>query len=139
MLEKRVIGREVSVGVIDGEVLGIVEIRPKSGKYDYESKYTKGKTDFIAPAPLPGLLADQVRGIAKESYRACGCRDYARVDLMIDRRAQPYVLELNTIPGMKETSLMPLSASCHGLNFKAMLKCIIEPAILRFRSKYSIC
>ena len=139
MLEKRVIGREVSIGVIDGEVLGIVEISPKSGKYDFESKYTKGKTEFVAPAPLPEAIADRIKGIARDSYRACGCRDYARVDLMIDGLDRPYVLELNTIPGMKETSLMPLSASCQGLNFKAMLKCIIEPAILRFRSNYSIC
>ena len=139
MLEKRVIGREVSVGVIDGRILGIVEICPKSGKYDFESKYTKGKTEFVAPAPLPEAIADRVKGIARDSYQACGCRDYARVDLMIDGQDQPYVLELNTIPGMKETSLMPLSASCQGLNFKGMLKCVIEPAILRFRSKCSIC
>jgi len=139
MLEKRVVGREVSVGVINGEALGIVEIRPKSGRYDFESKYTKGKTDFVAPAPLTESLEKRVRAIACNSYLACGCRDYARIDMMIDGRDQPFVLELNTIPGMKETSLMPMSARCQGLNFKAMLKCIIEPAILRFRSKYSIC
>lgn len=139
MLEKRVVGREVSVGVIGGEAQGIVEIRPKSGRYDFESKYTKGKTDFIAPAPLAESLAERIREIARNSYRACACRDYARIDLMIDGSDQPFVLELNTIPGMKETSLMPKSAGCRGLNFKAMLKCIIEPAILRFRSKYSIC
>ncbi|MAM91115.1 MAG: D-alanine--D-alanine ligase [Opitutaceae bacterium] len=139
MLEKRIIGREVSVGVIDGKPLGIVEIRPKSGQFDYESKYTKGKTEFLAPAPMSDSLSDRIRGIAQKSYEACDCRDYARVDVMIDLFDRPYVLELNTIPGMKETSLMPKSASCLGMNFKAMLKSIIEPAILRFRSKYSVC
>ncbi len=139
MLEPMLEGREFSVGVIEGAVLGIVEISPKSGRFDYESKYTKGLTDFDAPAVLPGDVEMKIEEIVLRAYQACGCRDFARVDLMMDRDNEIYVLELNSLPGMKETSLLPMSAAAVGIDFKALLKKLVEPAILRFRSKYSIC
>ncbi len=139
MLETLIVGRELSLGVIEGEVMEIVEISPKSGQFDYASKYTKGMTEYEAPARLSAELEREIKAIAAATYNACGCRDYARVDVMLDGEGRPYVLEVNTLPGMKETSLMPMSAGAAGLSFKALLKKLVEPAILRFRSKYSIC
>ncbi len=139
MLETRIDGRELSVGVLDGTAMEIVEIRPKSGLYDYKSKYTKGLTEFIAPAALSKTVEEEIRDMVERTYIACGCRDYSRIDLMLDRENQPYILEVNTLPGMKETSLLPLSASAAGISFKVLLKKLVEPAILRFQRKYSIC
>ena len=99
--------------------MGIVEIRPASGVYDYASKYTKGMTEYLAPAPLDGATCEAVRGAAETAFAACGCRDYARVDFILDASGDPFLLEINTLPGMKETSLLPMSARCAGLDFTA--------------------
>ncbi len=139
MLETMIVGKELSVGVLDGKATEIVEIRPKSGQYDYTSKYTKGMTEFLAPAPLPRALELEIKKIVERTFGACGCRDYARVDLMLSQSGSPFVLEVNTLPGMKETSLLPLSAAAAGINFKALLKKLVESAFLRFHSKYSAC
>jgi len=139
MIERRILGKELSVGVLGGKATEIVEIRPKTGQYDYESKYTKGMTDFLAPAPIATPLETEIKGIVEKAFQACGCRDYARVDLMLSQEGEPFVLEVNTLPGMKETSLLPLSAAAAGINFKALLKKLVEPAFLRFHAKYSIC
>lgn len=137
MLETMVVGKELSVGVLDGKATEIVEIRPKSGQYDYTSKYTKGMTEFLAPAPLSRELELKIKEVVERTFQACGCRDYARVDLMLSQSDSPFVLEVNTLPGMKETSLLPMSAAAAGINFKALLKKLVEPAFLRFHSKYS--
>ena len=139
MLEKMIVGKELSVGVLDGKATEIVEIRPRSGQYDYASKYTKGLTEFVVPAPLSAELECEIKEIAERTFEACGCRDYARVDLMFSQSNYPFVLEVNTLPGMKETSLLPMSAAAAGINFKALLKKLVEPAFLRFYSKYSVC
>lgn len=139
MIEPLIVGKEVSVGVLEGEPLEIVEIRPKSGKFDYESKYTSGLTDYIVPAPLSKDLEKKVKSIAADAFLACGCRDYGRVDFMIDEEDNPFVLELNTLPGMKDTSLLPMSAGACGINFESLLKKLVAPAIMRFQNRYSIC
>ena len=132
--ERRIIGREVSVGVLRGRAMGIVEVRPKSGVYDYSSKYTKGLTDYLAPAPLEDALAARIKAAAETAFGACGCRDYARVDFMISGEGEPFLLEINTLPGMKETSLLPMSARCVGLDFKALVREMVSPAVERFRT-----
>ncbi len=139
MLETLIVGKEISVGVVDGEVMEIVEIRPHSGTFDYASKYTKGMTEYIAPAPYPKTLEKIVKEVVKKTYFSCDCRDYARVDLMLDERDKPFVLEVNTLPGMKATSLLPMSAGAAGLSFEELLNKLVEPAFLRFKNKYSIC
>lgn len=139
MLETMIVGKELSVGVLEGKATEIVEIRPKSGRYDYLSKYSKGLTEFIVPAPLSKPLEHEIKEIVEKAFVVCGCRDYARIDLMVNQEDQPFVLEVNTLPGMKETSLLPMSAAGAGVNFKALLKKLVEPAILRFQNKYSIC
>jgi D-alanine-D-alanine ligase len=133
LAERRIVGREVSVGILHGASMGIVEVKPKSGVYDYTSKYTPGTTEYLAPAPLDDLLASRVRDAAETAFAACGCRDYARVDFMISANDEPFLLEINTLPGMKETSLLPKSARCAGLDFAALVREMVSPAVERFR------
>jgi D-alanine-D-alanine ligase len=133
LIEQRIFGKELSVGVLGGKAMGVVEIRPKSGVYDYKSKYTKGMTEYFAPAPLSDAATATVRTAAETAFAACGCRDYARVDFILRGETELYLLEINTLPGMKETSLLPMSARCVGLDFTALVKEMITPALQRFR------
>lgn len=126
-------GRELSIGVLSGRALGVVEIRPKSGVYDFTSKYTKGMTEYLAPAPLDAEITDAVRRAAECAFAACGCRDYARVDFILCGRDELYLLEINTLPGMKETSLLPMSARCAGFDFTDLVRELVSPAVQRFR------
>ena len=132
LVEKRIRGRELSVGVLGGRALGVVEIRPHSGVYDYASKYTKGLTDYLAPAPLDPAVAASVRTAAETAFAACGGRDFARVDFILSAADEPFLLEINTLPGMKETSLLPMSARCVGLDFVALVREMVTPALARF-------
>ena len=134
LIEERIIGREVSVGVLNGRAMGVVEIRPKSGVYDYKSKYTKGHTEYFAPAPLEDNLTEKVQSAAEVVFAVCGCRDYARVDFMVSASNELYLLEINTLPGMKETSLLPMSARCVGLDFTALVSELVTPALQRLGS-----
>ena len=133
IVERRIIGREFSVGLLRGRAMGIVEISPKSGVYDYASKYTKGMTEYVAPAPLSDEMTAKVKSAAETAFAACGCRDYARVDFMLSNEGELYLLEINTLPGMKETSLLPMSARCVGLDFVALCRELVAPAVDRFQ------
>lgn len=134
MIERRIFGRELAVGVLNGRAMGIVEIRPKSGVYDYASKYTKGLTDYLAPAPMNDALTARIRATAQAAFAACGCRDYARVDFILGEGDELYLLEINTLPGMKETSLLPMSARCEGIDFTVLVRDMVAPALQRFHS-----
>jgi D-alanine-D-alanine ligase len=134
LVEQRIFGKELSVGILGGKAMGVVEIRPKSGVYDYKSKYTKGMTEYFAPAPLSDTTTAMVKAAAETAFAACGCRDYARVDFILRGETELYLLEINTLPGMKETSLLPMSARCVGLDFTALVKEMVTPALQRFRS-----
>jgi D-alanine-D-alanine ligase len=134
MAERRIRGRELSVGVLNGRAMGIVEIRPHSGIYDYASKYTKGLTEYLAPAPLAAEVAADVQAAAETAFAACGCRDYARVDFMLSSENEPFLLEINPLPGMKETSLLPMSARCAGWDFTALVREMVTPAWHRFHA-----
>jgi D-alanine-D-alanine ligase len=134
LIEKRIFGHELAVGVLHGRALGVVEVRPKSGVYDYASKYTKGLTEYLAPAPLSPEMTARVQRAAEQAFAACGCRDYARVDFMIGGETELYLLEVNTLPGMKETSLLPMSARCAGLDFAGLVWEMVSPALRRFHA-----
>ena len=138
LVEQRIMGRELSVGVLGGKALGVVEIRPKSGVYDYASKYTKGASEYFAPAPLAEKITADARAAAAAACAACGCRDYARADFMLSAQNELYLLEINTLPGMKETSLLPMSARCEGLDFTALVREMVTPALQRFRAATSV-
>jgi D-alanine-D-alanine ligase len=134
LIERRIVGRELSIGVLKGKAMGVVEIRPKSGVYDYTSKYTKGQTEYFAPAPLEPAITAAAQQAAETAFAACGCRDYARVDFMLSAGHELYLLEINTLPGMKETSLLPMSARCVGLDFGSLVRELVSPALERFRA-----
>ncbi len=138
MVEPRLAGLEATVGVLGGEALGVVEIAPKSGAFDYRSKYTKGLTEYIAPARLEDACIERIRKLATTVFSACDCRDYARIDLIVDRTSgEPCFLEVNTLPGLKETSLLPMSAGLCGYDFDELLQKLVEPALMRYRERYS--
>jgi D-alanine-D-alanine ligase len=134
MAERRIRGRELTVGILAGRAMGVVEIRPHSGVFDYASKYTKGLTEYLAPAPIDPGTAAKVQAAAETAFAACGCRDYARVDFMLSVENEPFLLEINTLPGMKETSLLPMSARCAGMDFKALVREMVTPARRRFHA-----
>jgi D-alanine-D-alanine ligase len=120
-LEAAVAGREVTVSVLDGEPLPIVEIVPAAGIFSYEAKYTDAGTRYIVPAELPEAKADRIRDAAVATYRAIGCAGAARVDLMLDDALNPWVLEINTIPGLTRKSLLPKAAAAAGMTFSNLV------------------
>lgn len=132
MLEQRVFGREFTVGVLRDMALGIVEVIPLGGVYDYERKYTPGSTDYKYPAILPLPIEEDLKRQAVDCFRACGCRDFARIDFIVSEDGHPHFLEVNTLPGLTSTSLLPKSASCSGYDFSALVKELLRPAISRF-------
>ncbi|WP_309383533.1 D-alanine--D-alanine ligase family protein [Cerasicoccus frondis] len=131
MAEQFVTGREMTVGILDGVAMGIVEIRPKQGVYDYEHKYTAGATEYLFPAPIDETLSCKVRSFSENAFASCQCRDFARLDFILTNDEEPYFLEINTLPGMTPTSLLPKSASCIGLGFQPLVRRMMEPAIAR--------
>jgi len=134
IIEQRIFGRELSVGVLNGSAMGVVEIRPKSGVYDFTSKYTPGMTEYFSPAKLGEATTERVRLAAEAAFAACGCRDYARVDFIFSEESGLFLLEINTLPGMKATSLLPKSAQCVGLEFPALVRELVLPALQRFNA-----
>ena len=129
--EERIMGREVTVGVIGGQVLPVVEVQPKSNAYDYHSKYTHGATDYFCPADLSLECARSLQELGLKAFKAVGARDFGRVDMMIDKSLNPYVLEVNTLPGMTETSLLPKAAAAAGMEFEQLCDRMLELAIRR--------
>lgn len=132
LVEELVEGRELTVGVLGEEVLPVVEIRPLAGFYDYANKYTKGATEYLVPAPLTPGETQAVQTVALAAVKALGLKVYSRVDVLLGKEG-PTVLEINTIPGMTETSLLPKSAASYGLDFTALC-CRIAELSLAARS-----
>ncbi len=132
LLERHVAGRELAVSLLDGEPLPIVEVRPKEeDRFNYEARYEIGRTEYLCPAELPEATAETVRAAATETYEALGCAGFARVDVMLDEGGDPKVLEANAIPGLTDTSLMPMAADASGLRFEDLVSRIIELALDR--------
>lgn len=132
MLERRIFGREVTVGILNGVAMGIVEVIPQGGVYDYKRKYSQGSTEYRFPAVFDLEIEEEIKKLANRAYLSCDCRDFARIDFMVCEDGNPYFLEINTLPGLTTTSLLPKSASCAGYDFHSLAKKLIEPAIARF-------
>ena len=126
LIEKYIKGRELTVPVIGDEAFPVIEIRPKDGFYDYEHKYTKGMTEYFCPADIPLETEMKAKEDALKAHRALGCSVYSRVDFILDENNILYCLEVNTLPGMTDTSLVPKSAVANGMNFNQLIDRIIE-------------
>jgi D-alanine-D-alanine ligase len=133
LVEEKIIGRETTVGILDGQPLPVVEVRPKEGAYDYSNKYTPGCTEYFCPAPFDQGITERIQAAALGAFRAIGARDYARIDVMVRGDGEPFVLEVNTLPGMTETSLLPKAAAAAGMNYEALCQRMVELALNRGR------
>ena len=132
MVEERIYGREVTIGVLDAHPLGVVEVIPLGGVYDYKRKYTSGATEYRFPAVLDQETENEIKKFALSSFESCGCRDFARIDFIICEDGNSHFLEINTLPGLTPTSLLPKSASSAGYNFEQLTHKLINPGLKRF-------
>ena len=131
LVEEKIAGRECTVGILGDKPLPIVEVRPKVGAYDYLNKYTAGRTEYFCPAPFDVAMTKRIQEAALGAFKAVGGRDYARVDVMMRGDGGPVVLEVNTLPGMTETSLLPKAASAAGLNYGQLCQRMVDLALKR--------
>lgn len=131
LLERHVKGRELAVSLLAGEPLPAVEALPKEeDRFDYEARYEIGRTEYVCPANVSSADADAVREAAARTYRTLGCEGFARVDLIL-ADGRPEVLEVNAIPGLTDTSLMPMAAEAAGIGFEELCARIVELALER--------
>ncbi len=128
LVERFIAGAEVSVGILNGRVLGAIEIVPKSGLYDYHAKYTPGMTEYHLPARLAATRYRGILNLAERAAQALDTRGAVRVDLLVTQGQNEYVLEVNTLPGMTPTSLLPKIAQAAGFDFKALCSAIVQEA-----------
>ncbi len=135
IVEEYIPGREVTAAVLDDRPLPLIEIRPRGGFYDFKAKYVPGMTDYLAPAPLPSSSTRQIQDLALRLHRLLGCRGATRVDFRLSPRGRPYILEINTIPGMTRTSLLPKAASCAGIDYPTLVERILMSALRRGSSR----
>ena len=126
LVEEYIPGREVTVAVIDDEALPVLEIRPKHGIYDYECKYTSGMSEYIVPADVTDEVAKSLQEIAVLACKSLRCEVYARVDFRLSPDNKVYALEVNTLPGMTSTSLVPKMAKAVGISFEELVEKIIS-------------
>ncbi len=138
LAEAYIPGHEVTVSVLGGgakpTALPSIEIVTPDGFYDYSAKYEKGRTQYLCPPPLPLKLRKRLDELALRTYSILGCEGAARVDFRVAPRGRPYVLELNTVPGMTETSLLPMAAAKAGMDYESLTERILESALIRSRS-----
>ena len=131
LIEEKIVGRETTVAILAGQPLPVVEIRPKTGSYDYQRKYTSGATEYFCPADFDAATTQRIQEAALGAFVAVGGRDYSRVDVMVRADGSPVVLEVNTLPGMTETSLLPKAAAAAGMTYAELCQRMIDLALLR--------
>lgn len=129
LIEEYISGREVTVGILGQQPLPVLEIKPKSGFYDYTSKYTTGMTEYEVPADIPKNVAEHLQHQALLAFNSIGCESYARIDFRLTKDYRTYCLEVNTLPGMTSTSLLPKMAKAAGISFEELIQRIINYAL----------
>lgn len=129
IIERFIPGKEVHIGILGNRVLGGVEVRPSLEFYNYEAKYTSGLTEYIIPPEIAPAVYEKAKADALKAHMAIGCAGATRVDLRIDEGGTPYILEINTLPGMTETSLLPKMAQAAGMSFQGLIEEILRLAI----------
>jgi D-alanine-D-alanine ligase len=137
LFEKYIKGRELTVSILGDEVLPLFEIVPESGLYDYEHKYTAGKTRYVCPVDLPDELQELIKSLGMKAFKALDCAGFGRVDFRLSEDNKPYCLEVNTLPGMTKTSLVPKAAKAAGIEFPQLLERICKIAIDDFKNRKS--
>jgi len=135
IFEKYIAGRELTVGILGEETLPIAEVRPHGGFYDYHHKYTAGMTDYLVPAPITQDQEKRIRQLGMMAFKALGCRGYARIDFRMSPDGEFYCLEVNTLPGMTQTSLVPKAAKAAGIDFPELLERIARYALDDFEKR----
>ncbi|MBM3255597.1 MAG: D-alanine--D-alanine ligase [Candidatus Omnitrophica bacterium] len=131
ILERYIPSRELTVGIVEEEALAVIEIIPKKRFFDYEAKYQIGMTEYVVPAELEEGISKKVQGVALKAHNLLGCFGCSRVDILLDERGIPFVLELNSIPGFTPTSLLPKSARVAGIDFVQLCLKLIQLAYER--------
>ncbi|MFA7289726.1 MAG: D-alanine--D-alanine ligase [Melioribacteraceae bacterium] len=126
LIEEYIAGRELTVAVLDQQPLSVLEIKPKHGIYDYECKYTTGMSEYIVPADIPEETAEYLKRQALLAYNSVGCKNYARVDFRLTKNNKSFCLEVNTLPGMTSTSLVPKMAKAAGISFEELINRIVN-------------
>ncbi|MFH2037520.1 MAG: D-alanine--D-alanine ligase [Candidatus Zixiibacteriota bacterium] len=129
LIEEYIKGREITAAVLDNENLPLVEIIPSGELYDYHCKYTKGGSQYICPARIPDSVTEKIKNYALKSYQLIDCSGLARVDFLLNEDNEPYLLEINTLPGMTELSLAPMAAKEAGINFDQLVERICQSAL----------
>ena len=131
LVERFIDGKELTVGILNGEPLPVIEITPKEGFYDYQAKYTSGKTEYLCPAPINEEKQREVQRLSLKAYQVLGCHGCARVDLRLSEHGEAFIIEVNTVPGMTEISLVPKAAAQKGISFPHLVELILEQASLK--------
>ena len=131
LLEEYVKGREINVGILDGEALGEVEIRPATEFYDYEAKYLRNDTQYFVPAPITSDERQRLHDLARRAHAALGCAGASRVDLILGADGRDICLEINTLPGMTDHSLLPKIAADRGIDYPTLVERILTSAALK--------
>lgn len=132
IVEKYIKGKELTVTIIDNEAFPVIEIVPQDGYYDYEHKYSKGMSNYICPARIPEEVADEAKKLSLIAFRALNCKVYARVDFLLSETNELYCLEVNTLPGMTELSLVPMAAKALNIDFDNLIKKIIDSSLKKY-------
>lgn len=138
LMEEKIEGRETTVGIMGGQPLPVVEVRVKKGIFDYKNKYTAGAAEHFCPADFPKDATARIQGAALGAFQAIGGRDYARVDVMVRASGEPVVLEVNTLPGMTELSVLPEAAAAAGLSYPQLCQRMIDLALQRSGKKQNV-
>ena len=126
LIEEYIAGREMTVAVLDQQPLAVLEIKPKHGIYDYECKYTSGMSEYIVPADIPSETSEYLKRQALLAYNSVGCKNYARVDFRLTNSNKSFCLEVNTLPGMTNLSLVPKMAQAAGISFEELINKIVN-------------
>lgn len=134
VIEKFIEGHDVTVGLVGGDVLTPIQVVPKKGFYDYKNKYTSGNTDYLLPAPLSEEQTCEVKRLAQKAFVCCQMRSYARVDFRFDGK-KFYAIEVNSLPGLTETSLVPQAAAHDGIAFDDLINRILQSASLDYQQE----
>jgi len=137
ILEKYIRGREITVGILDDKPLPVIEVVPKNKFYDFQAKYSAGMSEYIVPAQMDEAITKKAQQIAVKAHKALGCRCFSRVDMIVNLEEIPVVLEVNTIPGLTSTSLLPKAAKAAGIDFRHLCQKMISYTVINDQLRVS--